>query len=258
MSLGTPLWRGSTLAALLTLTGPSAVNAGRIPGPQLPPEELSEEVSPPDTASAPAIVPSLTGSWVLNQEASDDPLAILQAAAGAGGERPGGKGGRGAPGGRGGPGGMGGGPGGMGSSGGGPGRGESPDADGGWGRRGGMPSAGTADAGFGLRLKQEVARLEIFQQGAELNITDGLDNSRLIVIGGPEATIWTERGEVKARARWEKGQLVEEWLPSGPGAGRTRRYALTGDGRRLVVQEQRTMPGQDRALTIELVYDRKP
>ena len=179
----------------------------------------------------------------------------MQAAAGPKRDRPGGMGG---PGGM--QGGMEGGMGrGMGGGRGGPGMGDSPGGMGGGGRQGGGQAAGTADMNLGLRLKQEISELEIFQQGAELNITDGLDISRLIVIGGGEAIIWTERGEVKASARWENGTLVEKWQPSGRGAGRTRRYALTEDGRQLIVQEERSgVPGQERPFTVRLVYDRRP
>ena len=107
-----------------------------------------------------------------------------------------------------------------------------------------------------LRLQKEVSRLEIFTDGLELNITNGLDISRLLFCDGRETTIWTDRGEIKARARWERGSFRETWA-SGRGRGRTLTYRLSPAGNRLVVTEERTLPGKDEPVKITLVYDRE-
>lgn len=183
---------------------------------------------------------TFSGSWVLNRKASDDVGTLMgQARA----ERP--QGGRG------------------GSGGGRPGMG-------GGGRRGGGQMAGgdvprgqdgsggggNPEAQARLRLQKEVSRLEIFTDGLELNITNGLDISRLLFCDGRETTIWTDRGEIKARARWERGSFRETWA-SSQGRGRTVTYRLSPDGNQLVVTEERTLPGKDESVMITLVYDRE-
>ncbi len=188
-----------------------------------------------------------TGTWVLDKNASDDPAEALAAGRTTG---------------RSGTGGMHGG--GMGGGGG--------RRGGGMGRRGsgmkGGRSGSQADAQRGaqaadlstrnqLRRQKAMARLEIFTDGRELDITDGLDMTRLLSCDGRAKEVWTENGQAMASARLENGSIIETWS-SGKGGGRTLTYTLSPDGNRLTVREERrTRRESDEPRVITLVYDRR-
>ncbi len=191
---------------------------------------------------ADSTTPNFSGTWVLNKKLSDS----LQPAR-TEGARPGG--------GRGGMGGGGRGGGGMGGKGGG-GRG---------GRGGGnmksdeifaQPSGQKHDRI--KRLEEELSRLEIFHDGIELNLTNGLDISRLLFTDGRTTSIWTERGEAQAEARWEASTLVVQWKSGQGDVSRTRRYSLSDSGFQITVTESRRQPQSDKYRDLTLVYDKKP
>lgn len=191
-------------------------------------------------AAAADPAPDLSGVWVLNEQASDDPVTALRPANG--GSRPGG--GMAGPGGgrRGGPGG------GMG------GRGRGMGNDGGEG--GGAPPRERQGADRALALQKRLSRLQIFMAGDEFNLTDGLDISRVLRTDGRTATVWTERGEQQATASWQGGALLVAWT-GGRGPGRTTRFELAPEGNQLVVLEQLVRPGEEEPVTLRLVYDRQ-
>lgn len=192
----------------------------------------------PAGAQAPAETPvNMTGQWVLNEELSQDLAATMKAAMGGGARSGGGM--------------RGGGGGGM--------------------RGGGMGGAGDRRPGAeenagdatkrqqqALRMQQEYSRLEIFHEGPELNLTNGLDITQLHFTDGRESTVWTERGEMKARTGWKGKALCIETSGRGPkpGPGRTRTFSLSEDGSQLVLVEERPLPGQKEPVRIRMVYDR--
>ncbi len=191
---------------------------------------------------------AFTGYWVLDKGASDDISKLIsrpqnRSQGSMGGSHDGGRGGgmRG--------GGMrGGGMRGGGRMGGGGGKGQGQQ------RPGGSPTADSAQKK--LRMQKQIANLNIFSDGNELDITDGLDMTRLLYCDGRQVNIWTERGETKARAKWQNGKLVETW--SGKKSPRrTMTYTLSDDGTRLVVLDKRLRPGQEGGVTLRLVYDRQ-
>ncbi|MFO7609039.1 MAG: hypothetical protein R6X35_07555 [Candidatus Krumholzibacteriia bacterium] len=181
--------------------------------------------------------PDLSGIWILDERASDDPAARRPRPDGgpAGGGRGGGGSGGRMHGGRGGamPGGR------M--------QGGNPDWDGG-GRTGGRPDRAT--------LQKRLARLEIFQAGSELNLTDGLDISRVLPTDGSTVTVWTERGKQQATAAWDGPSLEIRWQAER-GPVRTTRYQLAADAQQLVVLEQISGPGEEQPQTLRLVYRRQ-
>lgn len=187
-------------------------------------------------------LPNLTGSWKINEAQSDDPAAAMGPAMG-GRQREGGK-----PGGGGG-GGRGGGGGGRGGGG------------GGAGGRGGQQGPGnqnSEDAQKGMeQIKRQYASLEIFQEGVELNVTNGLDITQLLYTDGRQMTIWTQHGEADATATWVDRTLEVEWQTRQDGPQRVRRYEISEDGRTLTATEERQLPGQDKVTQLKLVYDRQ-
>lgn len=214
--------RTTLLAAALALAGSSLA-------------QTPESPAPPDPAA-------FSGAWVLNPQASDDIGAAFGKSRG---DRPEGP-----------PGGMGGGRGGRQGMGGGgrPGGGRMMDEDRPVDPAGGE-EGGNPDTQARLRLQKEASRLDIFTDGTELNITNGLDVSRLLFCDGRETTIWTEFGEIRAGASWEDGTFREWWKP-GRGPGRTVTYRLAPDGNRLTVTEERNLPGNQGTVQLTLVYDR--
>ena len=199
----------------------------------------------------------LTGQWVLNEKLSEQPTPPQRPE-----RRQGGGGQGGGPGG-----GMGGGPGG--GMGGGPGGGMGGGMGGGrgGGRGGGMSRGGGQDDDSDSRqqqiarqmeeLKKAKSSLEIYQEGLELNITDGLDITQLFYTDNRKTTIWTPRGEATATAHWEDAALlIEVQGQRDPGAS-VRTMQLNEDGSRLIVTESRPLPGQKKNMQIKLVYDRK-
>jgi len=132
--------------------------------------------------------PNFTGTWVLNQDLSDSfQPQRLPAGSPQGGMRGGG--------GRGGGGGM--------RGGGGRGGGTKQN------RTGQQPPPG--DPQKVVRIQQEISRLEIFHAGPELNITSGLDISRLFFTDGRTTTVMAERGQATATATWRDATLKIQW-----------------------------------------------
>ncbi len=153
----------------------------------------------------------------------------------------GGGGGGGGGGGRGGGGGGGGGRGGAGRGGGG----------------GGGQQPSVKDQQRAARMQQEMSRLEVFHDGIEMNVTNGLDISRLLFVDGRTMSIWTQRGEAKATAQWTGQTLVVQWKSAQDTMSRLRRYTLSNDGQQLTVTEKRRMPQGDKYREMKLVYDKR-
>jgi hypothetical protein len=184
-----------------------------------------------------ASLPDLSGKWTLNASQSTD----LDSAMGQG------RGGRGEGMGRGGPGG------GMGRGG----RG-GPPGGGGPGGRGGQDEARNSQVDSRREeMKKQIASLEIFQEGDELNLTNGLDITQLIYTDGRTHKIWTQHGEAEASSHWEDRALVLSIQNDRAPEPRVRRFTLSEDGNQLIISEQRPVPGQENPVTINLVYDRK-
>ncbi len=180
---------------------------------------------------------NFTGNWTLNKKLSDDVQQVMMKAMGGGGKGRGGMGG----GGRGGHGGGRGGGGRGGGMGGQPGGGQS----------GGNPQTQKRAE----KMKQQFSRLEIFQDGIELNVTDGLDITRLLHTDGRSDTIWTQRGEATAETNWENDILVIQWKTRQDTKARIRHYQLDEKGSRLTVKEMIRMPNSKEMLSVQLVYD---
>lgn len=183
----------------------------------------------------------LTGQWVLNQSQSTDLAATTRQGMSG---RSGGRGGQG--------GGMG-----RGGMGGGMGRGGrgGPPGGGGRGSQGEGPSS---QAQKHLEeMQKQIARLDIYQEGDELNLTNGLDITQLIYTDGRIHKIWTQRGEVEATSHWDEGVLVLSIQNPRHPEPHVRRFALSEDGSQLTVSEERPVPGQENPVTFKLVYDRK-
>ena len=185
--------------------------------------------------------PNLTGNWILNVKASDDMAAVMREAMGTGQS-------------------MGGG--GKGSGGGGRGGGMGGGRGGGHGGKGG----GMGDSGDDparqvkaqqrlVRIQEEYSILEIFHEGIELNVTNGLDISRLLFTDGRRMNIWTQQGEATATAHWQDRTLVVEWNTGQDTMSRIRYYTLSETGYQLVMTESRRLPGQDKTVKIRMVYD---
>lgn len=122
--------------------------------------------------------------------------------------------------------------------------------------RGGEQQSSTQAQQRAARLQQELSHLEIFHDGNELDVTNGLDISRLLFTDGRTMTIWTQRGEATATAVWEGQTLVVQWKTRQDKVARSRRYTLEADGQRLTISEKRRLPqGQD-FHEIILIYDK--
>ena len=186
--------------------------------------------------------PNLTGTWVLNEKESDDFPEVLQQTSGSG---------------------QGGLDSGMGKGRGGGGRGGGRRGDGGQG--GGIDKGGGSSSGHQdrqvraqqklARVQEEYSHLEIFHDGIELNVTNGLDISRLLFTDGRQMNIWTQQGEASATASWQDRTLVVSWKTSQDTMSRIRYYNLAEGGQQLTLTENRRLPGQAKTVEIELVYD---
>lgn len=179
--------------------------------------------------------PNLTGAWVLNEKESDDFSEIVQQASGGGQvDRQASRG----------------------------------KGQGGGGRRGGggrgdrLNSGSSGDEERQVRTQQkltraqmEYSRLDIFHDGIELNVTNGLDISRLLFTDGRRMNIWTQNGEATATASWQDRTLVVTWKTSQDTMSRIRYYALAEGGQQLTMTESRRLPGQDKSIKIKMVYD---
>jgi len=182
-------------------------------------------------AIAQTVAPNLTGTWVLNEKDSD--LFKAEAGRAQDGPPPGGQGG-----------------GGRGGGGGGKGR------DGGHGGQGGQTPADPEAQSRREEMKKQVSRLVIFQDGIELNVTNGLDISRLFFADGRTMDIWTQQGMAKATAEWTGPILVVQWQIGEEGPHQVRRYSLDESGNRLIVSETRQQPNNDKTVDLTLVYER--
>ena len=193
-------------------------------------------------ALAQEVPPNLTGNWILNEKLSDDFSKLMQEGTGDGQ--------MGREGGKQGGGGRGGGSGGRGGGRGSGGKG---------GQGGGDNDERQAKAQLRVaRARDEYSRLEIFHDGIELNVTNGLDISRLIYTDGRQMNIWTQNGEARATATWQEQILVVQWKTSQDTMSRIRRYTISDGGQRLTVAEARRLPSQDKAIEITMVYDFSP
>jgi hypothetical protein len=186
-------------------------------------------LSPERVMAVASTPPDFTGVWTLSVESQ----AQLQAprtegarpGGGRGGERSGGKGGGGRGGGRRG--------------------GSRPEAEHG-------PTA--QDSPRRAQILQELSRLEIFHDGVELNVTNGLDISRLLYTDGRTLTIWTQQGETTATANWQDQTLVVRWGSPRGSSERLRRYVLSPDGHQLTVTEERGASEGGKSQEMKLVY----
>jgi hypothetical protein len=177
----------------------------------------------------------LSGQWVLDQSRSTD----LTPPAQAGGRRGGGMGG--------GRGGMGGG--GRGGMGGGrPGGGQQPQGD---------SDRSTEMKKHHEEMVKKISRLEIFQDGPELNLTDGLDITQLVYTDGRKHSIWTQGGEAQAEANYEGPVLVIQIQVPRDKTPQVRRFQISEDGQELTVTETRRFGGQKSETEIRLVYTRE-
>ena len=179
-----------------------------------------------DTATVAEVArPSFNGHWLLNTSASDDPAQVMRQARPEGGGRSGG------------------------------------GQAGGGGRSGG----GQGDSGPSIEMQQrlvrkqkEYSRLTIFHDGPELNITDGLEISRLMYTDGRETSIWTSQGEATVTAGWRENTLTVRIMVRQGGPERVRHYTLSGDGTQLTMIEEMARPKQQEPHRIKRVYDRTP
>lgn len=192
----------------------------------------------PAPAPAPPVAaaarPDFSGRWQLDPKASDDPAALGPAPGrGRGSGRPGG----------------------------GPGRG--PATDPGSGRMpgegfdGGDSAARERDEAAGRRSAREFGRLEIFHAGDEFDLTDGMQVSRTLRIGGEPVEVFTPRGTVRAAAAWEGASLVLTERDETGRVRRTRQLLLGPDPNTLTVKEIRHAPGGAGDLALTLVYRRQ-
>lgn len=181
--------------------------------------------------------PNLTGNWILNVKASDDMAAVMREAMGGGQSMGGGGKGDGRGGGRGG---------GMGGGG---------DRGRGTGNSGADPARQAKAQQRLARIQEEYSRMEIFHDGIELNVTNGLDISRLLFTDGRRMNIWTQQGEANATAHWQDRTLVMEWKTRQDTMSRIRHYTVSETGFQLVMTETRRLPGHDKTVKIRMVYD---
>ncbi|MBK8167341.1 MAG: hypothetical protein IPK64_15470 [bacterium] len=194
-------------------------------------------------AAMPPARADFSGLWQLDPKASDDPATL---GPGPGRGPGGGRGGEGGSRGRG-RGGMGGGP--------------SPDPSGGRtpgeGFDGEETRSNEHDDAASRRSAREFGRMEIFQAGDEFNLTDGMQVSRSLRIGGEPIEVFTPRGTVLAAVAWDGTSLVlTERDPQGQ-VRRTRQLMLSADRSTLTIKEIRHLPGQDGNQTATMVYRRQ-
>ena len=197
---------------------------------------LNVAATEPDPAGTPT--ERISGKWILNEKHSEsfDKLARRGRPSGVRGGGPGGglKGGRG--------GGMGGGPGG--------GNGGAPGGD--------EDRNTTQNRKMDPRthMKKKFERLEIYINGLELNVTDGLDITHLLYTDARQVTIWTERGEAKAQALWSGDELEVRWQASNGDTARIRYYIPSEDGQTLTVVDRLRQPDSEEFVSLQMVYDR--
>ena len=105
-------------------------------------------------------------------------------------------------------------------------------------------------------MKRKVARITIFQEGLEFNVTDGQDISHLLFTDGREMTIWTDRGQATAFAAWNGPVLVTRWRMGKDQPENIRRFSLDAATDRLIVTDTFTRPDSDKPTTRTMTYDR--
>jgi hypothetical protein len=188
--------------------------------------------SPPPRAEA----ATLSGTWKLNTEQSENFRDKMRQARGDGGEGRRGGGRRG---------GGGGGGGGFGKGGG--------------GRGGGMPGqAGSGEPDVAResmrRLAEPAEVLTIKTEGEAILVADDTGTIRRLRPDG--RTMKTDNGEGQVRARWERGALVAETVPArGPSYRET--FALSPDRQQLFVTVH-LQPPTGGAVDVRRVYDAAP
>ena len=165
--------------------------------------------------------PDLTGFWILNPKASDDPAELLGRAAEAGLPRGGS-------------------------------RDDHTDPN----RETETRKREEAVAEGSQRIRQRISRLDVFTGGDEFSVSDGLDIFRLLHTDGRTETVWTDAGETTATAVWN-GNALEVTAASGKST-RLTRFQLGPDGSQLLVMEQFTPSGSKEPVILRLVYDRQP
>jgi hypothetical protein len=220
-----------------TTPGNPATSSG--PASPVPTGGVAGGGAPAAGVAAPAarLRANFSGAWRMDPRASDDPAKIN--------DMPGGRG-------------PGGGP--NGGRGGGRPRGPALDPN-----QGTMPGEGFDGSdrpekermeAEGRKAGREFGRLEIFHDGDEFDLTDGMQISRVLKVGGQPTEVFTPRGSMKAAAAWEgEAMVVTERNPDGR-VMRTRQFMLSADKQVLTVREVRHMPGKDGDLTMTLVYRR--
>ena len=129
----------------------------------------------------------------------------------------------------------------------------------GGGQQGGGGGGGPQDSEEAQKrledLKLQYATLEIFQDGVELNVTNGLEITQLFYTDGRQMTIWTQHGEADATAVWQDQTLVMTWKTRQDAPQRVRQYEISEDGLTLTATEERQLPGQEKPTKVKLVYD---
>lgn len=211
------------------------------PATGVPVADVPAKATPATAAPTPSAArPDFSGLWQLDPKASDDPAAL-----GSGPGR-----------------GPGGGPGGGRGRGGGPmGGGPSSDPHGGrmpgQGFDGEETGANERDEAAGRRSAREFGHLEIFHADDELNLTDGMQISRSLRIGGAPVEVFTPRGTVRAAAAWDGPSLVLTERDAHDQIRRTRHLILSPDRSTLTVKEIRHLPGRDGNQVLTMVYRRQ-
>ncbi len=240
----------TTLRRLRTLPAALALLTAGIALAQDRPAPVRPDATPPAAApvpAAPAVAPAATpaavrahanfsGTWRMDPKASDDPSKLNPMPGNGPGGGMGGRGGRGP-------------------------RGPAIDPS-----SGKMPGEGFDGAdrpekdraeAAGRQTGREFGRLEIFHDGDEFDLTDGMQISRMLKIGGQPTEVFTPRGSMKAAAAWEgEALVVTERNPEGR-VMRTRQFMLSADKQVLTVREVRHMPGKDGDLSMTVVYRRE-
>jgi hypothetical protein len=239
------LLRCAAIPATVTLLLGSALAASE-PGPAPDPPA----VATPDTvkpAAPPRALPNLSGSWRLDPKASDDPSRVPGGGQGQGQGQGQGKGqGQG----------QGGGPGGGG--------GRGPALDPNQGRVPGEGFDGSEDPAnekaqaAGRQAAREFSELEIFHDGDEFDLTDGMEISRMLRIGGQPTDVFTPHGVVKATAAWENDTLVVTERDAQGQVWRSHHFLISAGGSTLTVRQIRQQPGKKAgADALTLVYRRQ-
>jgi hypothetical protein len=176
----------------------------------------------------------LTGAWILNEEASDDPQQILKAMRPAEGfhERP---------------------PGGGGFPGGGPPGGGSPPGGGGP-PGGGAPQGREGPPGRMDRILRAPGWIEISLTDSTAAFLDSTGAERIFFVDGRKTTEKTGRGTIETKARWKDDHLVLERKVSQGGKSSETYSVELGSGRLQVIIEMSRPYGEKMRFT--RVYDR--